>query len=55
MGRTYSVYATSNLSEGWSDVPVAEITGTGDVVEYVPSNTEAAMFFKVKVRLAGDY
>ena len=54
-GRTYSVYATSNLSEGWSDVPVAEITGTGDVVEYVPSNTEAAMFFKVKVRLAGDY
>ena len=51
-GRIYSVYATANLSEGWPEEPMAEIVGTGDVLEYVPGQTAPAQFFKVSVRLA---
>jgi hypothetical protein len=54
-GRTYSVFSTDNLATGWCDEPDAEISGTGYVVEYVPSENGAAMFFKVKVRLSDDY
>jgi len=54
-GRTYSVFSTDNLATGWRDEPDAEISGTGDVVEYIPSENGAAMFFKVKVRLSDDY
>lgn len=53
--RTYSVFSTDNLAAGWRDEPDAEILGTGDVVEYIPSENGAAMFFKVKVRLSDDY
>ncbi len=51
-GRNYSVYATPNLSEGWPETPIAEIDGTGDVLEYVPEQTAAVQFFKVSVRVA---
>lgn len=53
-GRIYSVYATSNLSEGWPEKPIAEIAGTGDVLEYVPAQNAAVQFFKVSVRLARE-
>lgn len=53
-GRIYSVYATTNLSEGWPEEPMAEITGTGDVLEYMPEQVAATQFFKVTVRLAGQ-
>jgi hypothetical protein len=53
-GRIYSVYATPNLSEGWPETPTAEILGTGDVLEYVPEQTDAVQFFKVSVRLIED-
>ena len=51
-GRIYSVYATASLSEGWPEEPMAEITGTGDVLEYVPEEAAAVQLFKVSVRLA---
>ena len=54
-GRTYFVFSTDNLATGWRDDPDAEISGTGDVVEYIPSGKGATMFFKVKVRLSDDY
>lgn len=55
IGRTYSVYASEDLSQGWSKDPVAEIEGTGEEVEYVPPQDKTAMFYKVSVRLSDDY
>lgn len=53
-GRTYSVYTRESLSSGsWSKV--ADLEGTGDVVEYVPVQSKTALFFKVSVRLSDDY
>jgi len=51
-GRTYAVYATSSLSEGWDCEPVAEIEGTGNILEYAPKSSQATQFFKVSVRLS---
>ena len=53
-GRIYSVYATPDLSEGWPEMPMEEIAGTGDVLEYMPEQTAPAQFFKVSVRLAEE-
>lgn len=50
-GRTYAVYATDNLTEGWPAEPVAELSGTGEMLEYVPAPGPVAQFFKVSVRL----
>ena len=50
-GRTYAVYATDDLAAGWSVEPVAELSGTGEVLEYVPEEGSATQFFKVSVRL----
>jgi len=55
VGRTYSVYTTSDLTAGWDDQPIEEIKGTGGVVEYIPPRGNATMFFKVSVRLSDDY
>jgi len=55
VGRTYSVYATPDLTSAWDAKPIAELQGTGDVLEYVPSGDGAAMFFKVTVRLSDGY
>lgn len=55
VGRTYSVFTSTNLADGWSDKPTAEIKGTGDKIEYVPPQCNASMFFKVSVRLSDDY
>ena len=55
VGRTYSVFMSTNLADGWSDKPVAEIEGTGEEIEYVPPQGNASMFFKVAVRLSDNY
>lgn len=55
VGRTYSVYTTDNLAEGWNEKPAAEIEGTGAEIEYIPPQGNASMFFKVSVRLSDDY
>ena len=55
VGRTYSVFMSTNLADGWSDKPVAEIEGTGEEIEYVPTQGNASMFFKVTVRLSDNY
>ncbi|MGN0826397.1 MAG: hypothetical protein ACI4QD_00490 [Kiritimatiellia bacterium] len=55
VGRTYSVFVSTNLTDGWSESPVAEIDGTGAEIEYVPPQGNAAMFFKVSVRLSDNY
>jgi len=55
VGRTYSVYASEDLSQGWSNEPVAEIKGTGDAIEYVPPQDKTLMFYRVSVRLSDDY
>ena len=52
VGRTYSVYCTSDLKSGFGDAPLAEIEGTGEEIKYSPSVSGDALFFKVKVRLA---
>ena len=52
VGRTYSVYCTSDLKSGFDDTPLAEIDGTGEEIKYSPSINGNALFFKVKVRLA---
>ena len=52
VGRTYSVYCTSDLKSGFGDTPLAEIDGTGEEIKYSPSISGDALFFKVKVRLA---
>ena len=53
-GRTYGVFACSNLSNGWDSSSVATVEGTGEEVEYVPPRGNSAMYFKVTVKLAGD-
>ncbi|MDY5953948.1 MAG: hypothetical protein SPK06_00760 [Kiritimatiellia bacterium] len=55
VGRTYSVFVSTNLTDGWSESPVAEIDGTGAEIEYVPPQGNASMFFKVTVRLSNNY
>lgn len=55
-GRTYSIWRTDDLSKGWGLSPVAEIDGTGEVLEYQVDFANAnAGFFKVSVRLSDDY
>ena len=54
-GRTYSVYVSYDLANGWEAEPVAVLEGTGEQLEYRPSQTGPAMFFKVSVRLSDDY
>jgi hypothetical protein len=51
-GRVYSVYSTDSLSDGWLSEPDAEISGTGEILQYAPSTSSPATFFKVTVRLA---
>lgn len=51
-GRTYGVFACSDLANGWDSSPVATIEGTGEEVGYVPSVGCAAMYFKVSVKLS---
>jgi hypothetical protein len=51
-GRTYAVYVTDNLAAGWSAEPVAELSGTGEMLEYVPEPGPVTQFFKVSVFLA---
>jgi len=55
VGRTYSVYATPDLTSAWDPKPIAKLQGTGDVLEYVPSGDGAATFFKVTVRLSDGH
>lgn len=55
LGRTYSVYVSYDLSKGWETEPVAELAGTGDRLEYRPSENQPIMLFKVSVRLSDDY
>lgn len=55
VGRTYSVYMTYDLSQGWPSDPVAEIEGTGEEIKYVPEQTHSSQFYKVTVRLSDDY
>ena len=55
VGRTYSVFTSTNLAEGWGDNPVVEIKGTGEEIEYVPPQGKTSMFFKVSVRLSDNY
>ena len=50
-GRVYSVYSTDSLSNGWLSEPDAEIPGSGETLQYVPSTLSPATFFKVTVRL----
>ena len=53
-GRTYTVYTSDSLSSGvWT--AEAELNGDGSVLEYVPTQSNSAMFFKVSVRLSDDY
>lgn len=54
-GRTYSIFSTDDLKKGWRNKADAEILGTGDLIEYVPEQNGSAQFFKVTVRLSGDY
>ena len=54
-GRTYSVFSTDNLKSGWREDADAEISGTGDVVEFVPEQDGNVKFFKVTVRLSDGY
>ena len=51
-GRTYGVFACSDLANGWGSSPVATLEGTGEEVEYVPPCGSAAMYFKVSVKLS---
>ena len=51
-GRTYGVFACSDLANGWDSSPVVTIEGTGEEVGYVPSVGCAAMYFKVSVKLS---
>ena len=53
-GRTYGVFACSDLAKGWDSSPVATIEGTGELVEYVPLGVSAMMFFRVSVKLITD-
>ena len=53
-GRTYGVFACSDLAKGWDSSPVATIEGTGELVEYVPPGVSATMFFRVSVKLTTD-
>lgn len=55
VGRTYSVFTSTDLAEGWGNKPVVEMKGTGEEIEYVPPQGNASMFFKVSVRLSDDY
>ena len=52
-GRTYSVYSTDSLAGAWNCE--AEIKGDGGIVEYTPSSSGQAKFFKISVRLSDDY
>ena len=54
-GRTYSVYVSHDLAEGWKPEPVAEMEGTGEMIDYVPPQSRPAMFFRVSVRLSDGY
>ena len=54
-GRTYSVYVSCDLANGWEAEPIAVLEGTGEQLEYRPSQTGSTMFFKVSVRLSDDY
>ena len=54
-GRTYSVYVSCDLANGWEAEPIAVLEGTGEQLEYRPSQTGPTMFFKVSVRLSDDY
>lgn len=51
-GRTYGVFACSDLANGWDSSPVATLEGTGEEVEYVPPCGSAAMYFKVSVKMS---
>ena len=56
MGRTYSIWRTDDPSKGWGLNPIAEIGGTGEVLEYQVDFANAkAEFFKVSVRLSDGY
>ena len=54
-GRTYSVFSTDDLKNGWRNKADAEILGTGDLLEYVPEQNGSTQFFKVTVRLSDNY
>ena len=55
-GRTYSIWRTDDLSKGWGSNPLAEIGGTGEMLEYQVDFADAKVgFFKVSVRLSDDY
>ena len=55
-GRTYSIWRTDDLAKGWGLNPVAEINGTGEMMEYRIDFADAKVgFFKVSVRLSDDY
>ena len=55
-GRTYSIWRTDDLSKGWGSNPLAEIGGTGEMMEYRIDFADAKVgFFKVSVRLSDDY
>ena len=54
-GRTYSVFSTDSLADGWRSAPDAEILGTGEKVQYIPPTIGSVMFFKVTVRLSDGY
>ena len=54
-GRTYSVYISHDLSKGWEPQPVANLTGTGEKLEYRFSTIWPTAFFKVSVNLSDDY
>ena len=54
VGRTYSVYVCDDLSkQQWRKD--ADLVGTGNVIEYTPTQSNATMFFKVTIRLSDDY
>jgi hypothetical protein len=53
--RTYSVFSTDDLKNGWRNKADAEIPGTGDLLEYVPEQNGSTQFFKVTVRLSDNY
>ena len=54
VGRTYSVYATGDLTVGFGETPIAEIEGTGQKVEFIPPAKGDTQFFKVTVRLSAS-
>ena len=49
--RTYSIYSTENISNGWSNTPDTKIIGTGERIEYKSSSNQKTMFYKVIVHL----